>query len=52
MRISGKPNETRDALERLRSLGSVIVSDVSLYRNPEHRELLSSRLRLTMGETA
>ena len=47
---SGKLTEARDALDRLRSLGPFIAPNLSAFRNPEHRELLASGLRLAMGE--
>jgi adenylate cyclase len=46
----GRIDEARAAVARLRSITSVVVMDVSVYRNPEHRELLLSGLRLAAGE--
>jgi hypothetical protein len=43
-------DEARDALDRLRSITPVIAPDVSYLRNPEHRELFLSGLRLAAGE--
>jgi tetratricopeptide (TPR) repeat protein len=48
----GRLDEARAAVARLRSITPVVVMDVSLYRNPELRELLLSGLRLTTGEGA
>jgi tetratricopeptide (TPR) repeat protein len=49
---SGKLDDARHALDRLRSLGPVSAGNVSAFRNPEHRELLLSGLRLAAGEDA
>ncbi len=46
----GRLDEARAAVARLRSITPVVVMDVSLYRNPELRELLLSGLRGAAGE--
>jgi hypothetical protein len=42
----------RTCVERLRGITLVVMPDVSYLRNPEHRELLLSGLRLAAGEAA
>jgi len=37
-------------VKRLRVITSVVIPDVSFLRNPEHRELFLSGLRLAVGE--
>jgi TolB-like protein len=46
----GRLNDAREVIARLRTLTSVVIPDVSFLRNPEHRELFLSGLRLAMGE--
>jgi adenylate cyclase len=46
----GRIDEARAAIARLRSITPVVVMDVSLYRNPDLRELLLSGLRMAAGE--
>jgi TolB-like protein len=46
----GRIDEARAAVARLRSITPVVVTDISLYRNLELRELYLSGLRLAMGE--
>jgi TolB-like protein len=48
----GRLDEAREIIERLRTIVPVIIPDVSYLRNPEHRELVLSGLRLSMGEAA
>jgi tetratricopeptide (TPR) repeat protein len=49
----GRLAEAREIIERLRALTpAVMPGDLLWLRNPEHRELLLSGLRLAMGETA
>jgi len=48
----GRLDEARQAIRRLRVMTPVIEPSLSAYRDPEHRELLLSGLRLAMGETA
>ena len=46
----GRLDEARAIVERLRTITSVVVPSVIPYRNPEHRELFLSGLRLAAGE--
>lgn len=46
----GRLEEAREIIERLRTVTPVVVPDASYLRNPEHRELLLSGLRLAAGE--
>ena len=49
----GRLDEAREIIKRLRAIASVMCSDAFIgLRNPEHRELLLSGLRLAIGETA
>ena len=48
----GRLDEAREIIRRLRTIAPVMISDASYLRNPEHRELLLSGLRLAMEETA
>jgi tetratricopeptide (TPR) repeat protein len=48
----GRLDEAREIIGRLRTIAPVMISDASYMRNPEHRELLLSGLRLAMGEAA
>jgi tetratricopeptide (TPR) repeat protein len=43
-------DEARAIVERLRAISPVVVSDASFLRNPEHRDLFLSGLRLAAGE--
>jgi TolB-like protein/class 3 adenylate cyclase len=47
----GRLDEARDVVKRLRALTPVVVPPATQFRNPEHRELLLSGLRLAAGET-
>ena len=47
----GRLREARAIIERLRAINPVVVPHVIHYRNPEHRELYLSGLRLAAGET-
>jgi TolB-like protein/class 3 adenylate cyclase len=47
----GRLVDARAIVERLRAISSVVIPDASYLRNPEHRELLLSGLRLAAGET-
>jgi TolB-like protein/class 3 adenylate cyclase len=47
---TGRLDDAREVIERLRAMTPVVIPDVSFLRNPEHRELLLSGLRLAMGE--
>jgi hypothetical protein len=48
----GRLDAAREIVARLRAITPVVIPDVSYLRNPEHRELYLSGLRLAMGETA
>jgi adenylate cyclase len=43
-------DEAREIVTRLRAITPVVIPDASFLRNPEHRELYLSGLRLAMGE--
>jgi adenylate cyclase len=45
----GRIDEARQIITRLRAITSVVIPDSSRFRQPEHRELLFSGLRLAMG---
>ena len=47
----GRLDEAREVVERLRTITPVVVPTYLVYRNPEHRELFLSGLRLAAGET-
>ena len=47
----GRLDEARAIVERLRAITPVVVPSYLPYRNPEHRELFLSGLRLAAGET-
>jgi hypothetical protein len=47
----GRLDEAREMVQRLRAITSVVVPNAMQYRNPEHRELFLSGLRLASGET-
>jgi len=46
----GRLDEAREVVERLRTITAVVVQTYLALRNPEHRELLLSGLRLAAGE--
>jgi TolB-like protein/class 3 adenylate cyclase len=46
----GRLGEAREFVARVRSITSVVIPDLSFYRNPEHRELFLSGLRMAAGE--
>jgi TolB-like protein len=46
----GRLDEAREIVRRLRAISSVVIPDASFLRNPEHRELFLSGLRLAVGE--
>ncbi len=48
----GRLENARAMIARLKTLTPVVLPDLSRYRNPEHRELLLSGLRLAMGGTS
>jgi adenylate cyclase len=46
----GRLDDAREIVARLRAVTSVVVPDARFLRNPEHRELYLSGLRLATGE--
>ena len=46
----GRLDEAQAIVERLRAISPVVVPDASFLRNPEHRELYLSGLRLAANE--
>jgi len=48
----GRLDEAREVINRLRAITSVVVPDATHRRNPQHRELFLSGLRLAAGEPA
>jgi TolB-like protein/class 3 adenylate cyclase len=46
----GRLDEDREIVARLRAINPVVIPDASFLRNPEHRELYLSGLRLAAGE--
>ena len=47
----GRLDDARATVERLRGITQDVMTVASPFRNPEHRELIQSGLRLAMGET-
>jgi len=47
----GRLADARDIVTRLKTITPVVVPSVIPYRNPEHRELFLSGLRLAAGES-
>jgi tetratricopeptide (TPR) repeat protein len=47
----GRLDEAREVVARLRAITPMVIPEETNYRNPEHRELFLSGLRLAMGET-
>jgi tetratricopeptide (TPR) repeat protein len=47
----GRLDDAREIVARLRAITSVVIPGTSNLRNPEHRELFLSGLRLAAGET-
>jgi len=47
----GRLNEARQIVARLRTITPVIVPNVTNYRDPTHREMFLSGLRVAAGET-
>ena len=45
----GRLDEAREIVKRLRAITPVVIPSVIPYRNPEHRELFLSGLRLACG---
>jgi adenylate cyclase len=46
----GRLTEARVIVERLRALTPIVIEGATRYRNPEHRELFLSGLRMAVGE--
>jgi tetratricopeptide (TPR) repeat protein len=46
----GRLDDARRVIERLRAITAIVVPSVIPYRNPEHRDLFLSGLRLAAGE--
>jgi TolB-like protein len=46
----GRLDEAREAVTRLRALTDAVVPNAAHWRNPEHRELFLSGLRMAAGE--
>jgi hypothetical protein len=46
----GRFAEARQIVQRLRAISPVVLAEGMVFRNPEHRELLLSGLRLAAGE--
>jgi tetratricopeptide (TPR) repeat protein len=47
----GRLDEARDIVKRLRDITPIVVPSAAHWRNPEHRELFLSGLRLAAAET-
>jgi hypothetical protein len=45
----GRFDDAREIVTRLRAITRVVIPDASFLRNPEHRELFLSGLRLAAG---
>jgi tetratricopeptide (TPR) repeat protein len=46
----GRLDEAREVVARLRAITRVVVPSTTAFRDPEHRELLLSGLRMAAGE--
>jgi adenylate cyclase len=46
----GRLDDAREIVEQLQAITPVVIPDLSFLRNPEHRELVLSGLRLAAGE--
>jgi len=46
----GRLDDAREIMERLRAITPAAIPDTSYLRNPKHRELFLSGLRLAAGE--
>ena len=47
----GRLDDALRMIERLRAITPLVLEDLTYWRNPEHRDLVLSGLRLAMGET-
>ena len=48
----GRLDDAREIVKRLRAITDAVVPSIIPFRDPEHRELLLSGLRLAAGEAA
>jgi len=48
--VTGRIEEAREVVQQLLAVNPVVVPNVSFLRNPEHRELFLSGLRLAAAE--
>ena len=48
--LMGRRDDAQEIIRRLRAITPVVIPDASFLRNPEHRELILSGLRLAAGE--
>jgi pentatricopeptide repeat protein len=48
----GRLDDAREIVRRLRTITPVVIPSLIPHRNPEHRELFLSGLRLATGEAA
>jgi hypothetical protein len=46
----GRLDEAREVVRRLRAIATVVVPSAAHLRDPEHREVFLSGLRLAAGE--
>ena len=46
----GRLDEAREIVRRLRAITPAVMENATRYRNPEHRELFLSGLRMAAGE--
>jgi hypothetical protein len=47
----GRLDDAPEIVQQLRAITPVVIPNASFLRNPEHRELFLSGLRLAAGET-
>jgi tetratricopeptide (TPR) repeat protein len=47
---TGRLNDAREIVERLRAISPIVVPNLDYIRNPEHRKLLEDGLRWAAGE--
>jgi adenylate cyclase len=50
--LTGRMEEARQMIDRLRAITPIILPRIVSFRDPEHRELFLSGVRLAAGETA
>ncbi|HEY1260767.1 MAG TPA: tetratricopeptide repeat protein, partial [Stellaceae bacterium] len=46
----GRLDDAKETVERLQAITPIVINDVGFLRNPEHRELLLSGLRLAAAD--